>query len=294
MTARSMKSVFVAAAVLLPAIAAAERGLTSFTGRVEVSVPRCYPGPCKPIVALADGDRWMRVRGDLVADLQAFDRKVVTVKGVAKGRSTPAPSIEAVGFAPGRSDEFITGVVELRNDPACPPNARCRPIVGIRMGTVIYDVKDLDLAGRLHALSGATVTLKGPTTFYRCPCNPGFLGGVESPIAVRGQYHPFRHGMNGQTGRLTVAPGRHLLVSGKKWADRSGKVVWMSGILGQERISGATMLRATTASRPVQGALPMIVAEPLAGGSNVGRGPASGAVTATSGTGSSAGAGQAR
>lgn len=244
---------------------------TEVTGTVKVAYPRCMG--CPPVVSIQDGDSWTQVTGDLALDVAAFDGKVVTVKG-REGRNG---SLDANGFAPGTSGAFVTGTVELA-DPNCPPNARCVPKVYLKVGDRKILVKDGYKYG-LTGLEGATVTVRGDVVQYRCAPGTRCLGSEptlnvfeDRNILVRGRIEKLAHGMNGQTHIATLDNGETLLVSGKKWADRNFHTVWMSGKMTYERISGAPMFKATSASAGV----PVVAAiEPfprgLGDGANVSR-----------------------
>jgi len=214
------------------------------TGKVQVLYPRC-PG-CPPVVRVQNGDEgYTTIKGDLALDVAAFDGKVVTVKGEGNGTN-----FEASGFAPGKSNQFVTGTVELVA-PNCPPNARCAQKVYLNTGDRKILVGDGYQYG-LTSLEGAKVTIRGEVVSYRClGCEPTLHVDASRNIWVRGRIEKLSHGMNGQTHTATLDNGSSILVSGPKWADRNFNTIWMSGKMTYERISGAPMFKATSGSKGV-------------------------------------------
>lgn len=248
--------------------------LNEVTGKVQVLYPRCGPG-CPPVVRVQNGDAgYVTITGNLALDVAAFDGKVLTVKGDAGSNG----SLDANGFAPGTSNQFVTGTVELVS-PNCPANARCAQKVYLDVGNRKILVKDGFQYG-LTGLEGATVTIRGNLVQYRCAPGTRCLGSeptlvVEEGknILVRGRIEALAHGMNGQTHLATLDNGETLLVSGKKWADRNFNTVWMSGKMTTERISGTPMFKATSASAgvPVVAAIEPFPMRGLGDGANVTR-----------------------
>jgi hypothetical protein len=268
------------------------------TGTVSVLYPRC-PG-CPPVVRVNDGDSYTTIKGNLALDVAAFDGRVVTVKG--GGTSS---SFEANGFAPGKSLRFVTGTVSLES-PDCPPNARCAQKVYLTVDGRKILVKDGFQFG-LTGLEGATVTIRGDVIQYR-GCAPGTRCIGSEPelhveearnLWVRGRIEKLAHGMNGQTHLLTLDNGETVLVAGKNWDDRNFATVWLNGKMSFERISGAPMFAASSASKgvPVVASIqPFPMLGGMGDGANVARdaGTAGGVAGSGAPTGGAEGAGVAR
>ena len=239
---------------------------TELTGKVQVLYPRCFG--CPPVVRVQNGNAgYTTIKGDLALDVAAFDGKVVTVKGQGNGSN-----FDASGFAPGTSNKFVTGTVELAS-PNCPPNARCAQKVYLNTGDRKILVGDGFQYG-LIALEGAKVTIRGEVVSYRClGCEPTLNVDADRNIWVRARIEALEHGMNGQTHIATLDNGETLLVSGPKWADRNFNTIWMSGKMGTEMISGAPMFRATSGSKglPVIPAVDPFPFRGLGDGANVSR-----------------------
>lgn len=262
---------------------------TQVTGTVKVAYPRCRG--CLPVVSIENGTEWTRITGDLALDVAAFDGKTVTVKGEPGNDG----ALSANGFAPGKSADFVTGTVVLAS-PDCPPNARCAAKVYLDTGDRKIVVTDGWQYG-LTALEGAKVTLRGEVVHYRClGCESTLTVNEDRNILVRARIEKLAHGMNGQTHIGTKDNGETVLISGKKWEDRNFASVWLSGKMTTERISGAPMFRATSASKsiPVIPAVDPFLPRPVVSdGSNVSRdaGTTGGAAANPAPAGTAAGAG---
>ena len=217
----------------------------TLTGKVETLFPKCRG--CAPVVRIENGDTKTRVRGELALEVAAFDGETVTLTGAAGKKG----EFEANGFAPGKESAFITGTVELVKF-RCPPGARCIAIArtpkvylntvdGRRILVAQPDAKDIGLL----QLEGALVTVRGDVKKPRGG-EPTLYPETKKNLFVKAFLEKFKRGMNGQTHRATLQNGETILVSGSTLGDKT--TVWMSGKMGQERISGAAMFEATSAS----------------------------------------------
>lgn len=232
-----------AVALFLAPSAALATPLVTMTGKVSVVQPACFRAPCPEQVRIVheDGSSY-EISGEMRADLEAYDGKTVTIKS-----NDVDGTLEVFGFAPGTSADFVTGRLSLES-PNCPPNARCAPNAYITENgrKILVPAPE---SFELHSVDGALVTLRGfldstgeELTLRRKP---------NTNVLVRGLLEKLPRGMNGQTHTLTFENGQSILVSGRRWADRNGKTVWLNAKISFERISGQPMLVSNIASRPV-------------------------------------------
>ena len=286
-----MKKTLIAALLALaPAAALAapvEEPTESFeavTGAVRITPILCIRAPCPPIVEVVSKDGTsVAIRGPMLRDVESLRGKEITVKG----RLSSDGVMNVTGVVPGRSKEFVTGVVKDTTvcDRMVPPSCRYSVEIHTPDGGVVR-VTDEKYAEGLAKLDGATVSIKGTVTNTPCPpgriCiqlyQPTLWPHPKANIWVKGELSPAYHIALYQPGVelskyfLGFPNGNALPVfTGKNWNDRVERDAWFAGRFDGEKF------RATRAGYPVvpdpivEPIFPWTGTGPTSGGANVTR-----------------------
>ncbi len=281
-----MLRLVLAASILCPSLSHATSLLrgSSVTGTIEVSYPRCVDASCRPIVHLRAGDEIWEVTGEYFRDLEAFHRKTVTVQG-RKDTGNGERKLDVVGFAPGRSREFVTGVVRDTSgcDRTIPSHCHYSVEIQTSWGMPIK-VLDPALAQELSQLDGATVTVRGTVARPRCPPGARCMGGgplelvptAGSNLSVKGVLKTLLHttevrepGFENATHGLALPNGAFVPVYAKyRWTDRIDSTVWLTGRFDGRKLH---VTRASKSIKPDELPIDLGSGSP-ADGANVARG----------------------
>lgn len=264
---------------LAPALAFAtspvpENTYGSLTGKVKITPVMCIRAPCPPIVeVVADTGVSVSIRGAMLRDVESLRGKEVTVKGMISGHS-----MNVTAVAPGRSHDFVTGVVNDTTvcDRMVPANCRYSVDIQTADGGVVK-VTDEKYAKGLASLDGATVSIKGKVT--NTPCLPGQIciqlyqptlwPMSQAHIWVKGRLSHAFHTMDvtyppAEKSKyfLEFANGNAAAVfTGKNWNGLVEREAWFSGAFDGDKF------RATRSGHAV---IPDPIVEPIFPWSNGG------------------------
>ena len=273
--------VFAAPAVAFATSPVPDNTFGSLTGTVKITPVVCVRTPCPPMVTVegANGVS-VRVTGELLRDVESLRGKEITVKGVVSGHTM---NVSAV--APGRSQDFVTGIVH--NTTVCDRMvpANCRYSFDIeQIGGGIIKVTDEAFAKGLSQLDGALVSVKGNVTSGPCRAGqicialyqPTLWPDHRANIWVRARLSPAYHTME-----AVYPPVEHAkyfgefangnssaIFTGKNYDKLIDRDVWFSGAFDGDKF------RVTKSGSPV---VPDPIVEPIfpwsnggvTGGSNV-------------------------
>ena len=282
-----MKKLLLAALfALLPAAAQAVSSPApvldgSFTGKVVVTQVMCIRAPCYPIVEVvgAKGQR-IGVSGMALRDIQAFEGRTITVKGSRNVHG----AFEVESFAPGKSSEFVSGIVRDRTrcTRSLPP--QCPYAAGIATAQGEVEVTDPAFAKKLSRLDGAEVIVKGRVFNKPCPAGrvcialyqPVLDPDERANIFIKGRLSPAYHimrvprpGEEWANYFLTVGGEKNIAIYSKKnWSNRLESVMWLAGRFDGDKFR-ATKSSDSVAVDPAIEPLPWD--GPAADGANVSR-----------------------
>lgn len=281
----------------------------TITGRIAVTQVMCIRAPCYPMVEIVDdaGNR-TSIGGTLLRDVESLaGQGDVTVKGWSSGGS-----LDVNAVAPGRSKNFVTGVVKDLTFCASPEDAStCSYAVELQPldGGAPVRITEPKTARGLSRMDGAIVSVKGSVTNTPCPPGQMCIQLFQPTLWPHSQANVWVKGNLSDALIATlwpagVEPARYFarfpngnegfVYTTKNWSNRLGTDVWMAGRFDGDKFR-ATKAGRTVWTDEVVEPMPWDGPVPLAG-SNVPRDACTDAVAAVQGpaTSGAASAGMAR